>query len=84
MIMGTLTISLDEEMLQNVSYHQGLHWVRFFGFVGRKPVVVYNRRGTLLIWIRYVAAHPIGALLAYTDLSEFQPRHASGDACFAT
>ena len=30
-----------------------LQWVRFFGFVGRKPVVVYNRRDTRLISITW-------------------------------
>ena len=29
-----------------------------------------------------VAAHPIGALLAYADLAEFQPRRGRGKACF--
>ena len=28
-------------------------WMRFFGFAGRKPVVVYNRRGTRYIWITW-------------------------------
>ena len=41
------------------------------------PVAVCNRRGT------HVAAHPIGALPAYADLAEFQPRRGSGEACFA-
>ena len=27
--------------------------MRFFGFAGRKPVVVYNRQGTRLIWIMW-------------------------------
>ena len=31
--------------------HPIYHWVRFFGSVGRKLVVVHNRRGTRLIWI---------------------------------
>ena len=30
----------------------------------------------------YVAALPIGALPAYSDLAKFQLRHASGEACF--
>ena len=31
----------------------------------------------------HVAAHPIGALVVYADLTEFQPRRGSGGACFA-
>ena len=30
----------------------------------------------------HVAAHPIGALPAYANLAEFQPRRGSGEACF--
>ena len=57
-------------------------WLHFFGFPGRKPLVVYNRRGTRLIlsW----AAHLIEALPGYAHLTEFQPRHGSCDPCFAS
>ena len=44
-----------------------------FGFAGRKPVVRHS------IDLDHVAAHPIGALSAYTDLAEFQPRRGSGE-----
>ena len=53
-------------------------WLRFFGFAGRKPVVVYNRQGPRLICIT------IGAPPAYADLAEFQPRRGRGEACFAS
>ena len=44
--------------------------MRFFGFAGRKPVIVAGHS----ICLNHVAAHPIGALPAYTDIAEFQPR----------
>ena len=34
-------------------YFSFKYWVRFFGFAGHKPVVVYKRRGTRLIWITW-------------------------------
>ena len=43
--------------------------MRFFGFAGRKPVVVHNWRGHSIDF-DHVAAHPI----AHADLAEFQPR----------
>ena len=60
------------------------HWVRFFGFDGGKPVVVYNRADGHSIDLDHAAALPIGALPAYADLAEFQTRRGSSEACFAT
>ena len=57
--------------------------LRFFGFAGHKRVVVYNR-ARHSIDLDHVAAHPIGALAAYADLAEFQPRRGSSEARFAS
>ena len=42
-----------ECLLYSVFEPPPLMRVRFFGFAGHKPVVVYNRRGTRLIWITW-------------------------------
>ena len=42
----------------------------------RKPVVRHS------FDLDHVAAHPIGALPAYTDLAEFQPRRGRGEIKF--
>ena len=47
--------------------------MHFFGVAGHKPV------GRHSIDSDHVTAHPIGALPAYTDLAEFQPRRGSGE-----
>ena len=59
-----------------------IHWGHFFGFAGRKPVVVYNQRHS--VDLDHMVAHPIDALPAYADLTDFLSRRGSGEACFAS
>ena len=53
--MSDFEWSVHQNSRAYIRAHKTCYWVRFFNFAGHtcKPVVVYNRRGTRLIWITW-------------------------------
>ena len=54
------------------------------GYSFQPPTKLLEGGAGHLIDSDHVAAQPIGALPAYADLAEFQPRRGSDEACFAS